>query len=85
MPVRQDPTPNPNAAKFTVGEPVGGPATYVKGSETQHAFADEILAIDEVISIFMTADFVTVTKTPDGDWEVIGPKALAILEAEFPA
>ena len=83
MPVRQDPTPNPNALKFSVGEPVGGPSTFVKGSDTGKDFVDDVLAIEGVISIFMTADFVTVTKTPDGDWEDIAPKALAILEAEF--
>ena len=32
----------------------------------------------------MTADFVTLTKTPEADWGTIAPAAQAILEAEFP-
>lgn len=83
MTVRVDPTPNPNAMKFSVGTPVGGPGTFVKGSESPKGFIGNLLDIDGVGSIFFTADFVTISKTPSGTWESIIPLATAILEAEF--
>ena len=83
MAVTMAPTPNPNALKFNCGVPVGGPATYVRGSEPNEDFAAALLGIEGVTSIFMTADFVTVSKAPGADWAVIEPEALAILEAAF--
>ncbi|MGH8915596.1 MAG: NifU N-terminal domain-containing protein [Acidimicrobiia bacterium] len=85
MAVTVAPSPNPNAMKFSVGKPVGGPTTHVTGSEPEEAFAREILAIPGVTSMFMTADFVTISKTPDVSWDSIIPEASAILETEFGA
>jgi hypothetical protein len=78
-----DPTPNPNALKFTVGSPVGGPATFVAGRDTDDPMAAALLALPGVSSIFMTADFVTVSKTPDGDWEDIIEPAKTIIADQF--
>jgi len=78
-------TPNPNALKFTVGVDVGGPATFVAGKNTDDPMAVALLAIAGVTSVFMTADFVTLSKTPDGSWETIAPEATAVLEERFGA
>jgi Scaffold protein Nfu/NifU N terminal len=83
MTVRVEPTPNPNALKFTVGEPVGGPGTLVKGVEPAETYLGDLLDIEGVASIFFTADFVTISKTPDGSWDAITPAATAILENRF--
>lgn len=85
MAVIVSPSPNPNAMRFSVGSPVGGPTTHVKGSEPEEEFAGQLLAIPGVNSIFMTADFVTITKAPEGSWDEIVPEATAILEGEFGA
>lgn len=85
MPVSIDNTPNPNALKFTVGAPVGGPATFTAASGDDHPVAREVLRVEGVTSMFITADFVTVTKGPYGDWETIAPAVRAILEAEYGA
>jgi len=77
------PSPNPNAMKFSVGKSVGGPTTHIAGSEPEEAFARGLLALPGVTSIFMTADFVTISKTPDVSWDSIIPEATAILESEF--
>jgi hypothetical protein len=77
------PSPNPNAMKFTVGKPVGGPTTHVAGTPPEHGFARDLLAIPGVTSIFLTADFVTISKTSDIPWESIIPEATSILEGEF--
>lgn len=83
MPVRVEQTPNPNALKFSVGGSVGGPGTYVKGSNPEEDFLAGVLALDGVASVFFTADFVTISKTPDGSWDEITPEATAILETRF--
>lgn len=83
MAVRPEPTPNPNAMKFSVGRPVGGPGTYSKGEDPEEEYLGELLALDGVTSVFLTADFVTLSKTPDGSWDDIAPEASEILERRF--
>jgi hypothetical protein len=68
--------------KFSVGTAVGGPATIADQTLAQ-GWAATVLALDGVTSVFMTADFVTVTATPDVDWDVLAPEVVDILEAEF--
>lgn len=77
-------TPNPNALKFTVGTPVGGPATFSVGTADDHPVAREVVGVDGVTSMFLTADFVTVTKDPGADWSAIAPAVQAILERHYP-
>ena len=85
MPVRAEPTPNPNAMKFAVGQPVGGPATFAAGTQIDDdPVAAELLALAGVTSVFMTADFVTVSKSADGDWETLVPATIEILGRHFP-
>ena len=84
MPVRAEPTPNPNAMKFAVGQSVGGPATFAAGAQTDDPVAAELLALAGVTSVFMTADFVTVSKSADGEWETLVPSSIEILGRHFP-
>lgn len=78
MPISASPTPNPNALKFTVGVPVGGPITFT--AETDDPLGSLLMAVSGVTSVFMTADFVTVTKVPEIDWSGIAPEVARILE-----
>lgn len=84
MPIVPQYTPNPNALKFTVGVEVGGPRSYVPANAAEDPVARELFGIEGVMSVFMTADFVTVTKVPDADWSGISPAVAAILERHFP-
>jgi len=83
MTMRVEPTPNPNAVKFSVGQPVGGPGTVVRGAQPEEQYLAELLDLDGVASVFFTADFVTISKTSDGSWDAITPEATAILERHF--
>ena len=83
MPVIIEQTPNPNALKFTVGQDVGGPTTVVAGQESDDPTAQALIELPGVTSVFMTADFVTLTRSPDGDWESSAAAAKDILEARF--
>jgi hypothetical protein len=38
-----------------------------------------------VTSVFMSADFVTITKSPDAFWDEIASEATRILDEHFPA
>ncbi len=83
MTVSPQSTPNPNALKFAVGKDVGGPKTFVDAASADDPIARSLLEIDGVTSVFMTADFVTLSKTPDSAWEAIAPLAITTLEAAF--
>ncbi len=82
MAIRVDRTPNPAAMKFTVGAPVGGPATFSDPDGVDDWLA-EILAIEDVASVFTTADFVTVTAGAQVDWDAVCPRVVEVLEARF--
>ena len=82
MAVLVETTPNPRAMKFTVGVPVGGPATYVDAASADDSVAP-ILDIQGVRSVFMTGDFVTVTRSEDSSWDSIVDEVVTILEASF--
>jgi len=81
MPVQIQNTPNPNAMKFTVGSSVGQARTCT--SKTGDPLGDELLDVPAVTSVFMTADFVTVSKSFEGDWSLIVPEVTEILERYF--
>ena len=68
------PTPNPNALRFSLD--VSLPATLSASSADEasaHPFLAAVLAVTGVASVFGTGDFVTVTRAPGGDWDVIVP------------
>jgi hypothetical protein len=77
------PTPNPQAGKFTVDR------TLVEGRRGQtfdtaqaaagHPLAERLLAEAGVESVFIVADFVTVTKRPDADWKELAARVKALL------
>jgi hypothetical protein len=83
MAIGTDRTPNPNALKFNVGKPVGGPVTYTDANAGDSPLAETLLAIPGVVSMFMTADFVTLTKTGEASWSEIESVAVAALEQHF--
>lgn len=83
MPVFVSQTPNPNALKFTVGASFDAPKSFAAGMETDDPVAGPLLAIPGVTSVFMSADFVTLTKAPDAHWDEIVPDATGVLEVTF--
>jgi len=83
MPVQVSQTPNPNALKFTVDTTFDRPTSFAAGMATDDPVAKPLLALPGVTSVFMSADFVTLTKGPDGFWDEIVPAATEILESLF--
>ena len=71
MPVVPSATPNPNALKFTVGATFDAPQSFAAVQEVDDPVAGPLLQIPGVTSVFMSADFVTLSKMPDAAWEVL--------------
>ncbi len=82
--VRYQPTPNPNAGKFTVDRKVveGKASKSFYGAEQAAAdpVAAALFALRGVVSVFMVDDFVTVIKAADVDWSVLVPAVTAAIE-----
>jgi hypothetical protein len=75
-------TPNPRAMKFIVGSPVGIAATAMSAEAADDRIAP-LFGIEGVMSVFMTADFVTVSATEDASWDAIVPEVIAVLDTAF--
>jgi Fe-S cluster biogenesis protein NfuA len=82
--IQTEPTPNPASLKFLPGQPVmaEGVAEFVDVETASGSpLARRIFAVDGVRSVFLGADFVTVTKDDDQDWYMLKPAVLgAIME-----
>lgn len=66
------PTPNPNAMRFSLDVTLPGTVSASSADEAAgDPFLAALLGIDGVASVFGTADFVTITRQPDADWEPI--------------
>lgn len=82
--VRFQPTPNPNAGKFTLNRRVvEGPTSksfYNPEDAAGHALATALFELEGVVSLFMVDDFVTVTKAPAADWNELVPAVQAVIE-----
>ena len=73
-------TPNPNAVKFILKEPVSyGTSHSFKSAETaeEDKLAKSLFEIGEVVSVFYMDKMITVEKTDEADWDEILP-ALAV-------
>ena len=68
--------------KFTVGAPVGGPVTHTSSEGAPNEIG-EILDLDGVMSVFMTADFVTVSGDDSIDWDSTNPTIVDALTRLF--
>lgn len=69
-----EPTPSPNAMKLNMDEhiPGGGMRTYDKNNkEWAPEYAQKLLEIEGVKSVFHTADFISIDRFPNGDWKSI--------------
>ncbi len=77
-------TPNPNAAKFVLNRTVATQGTtYRDAAASEVAWAKQLLAIAGVIQVFALNNFVSINKTPEADWNVIGPQVERILQDTF--
>lgn len=79
-------TPNPNAVKFILKEPVSyGTSHSFKNAQDAESniLAKSIFAVGDVVSLFYMDKMITVEKTDEADWDEILPElAVPIRAAE---
>ncbi len=77
-------TPNPNAAKFTLNRVVTTKGeTYRDVASATVEWARRILSIAGVTQVFALQNFISVTKAPEAEWDVLGPKIEQVLRQAF--
>ena len=77
-------TPNPNAMKFTLDSPLPEMVNITRPADAAAVpFAAALFDIDGVVAVFGTADFVTVSKSPDASWDALTPAVVGILAAHL--
>ena len=66
-------TPNPNSLKFLPGEKVSlsGPIEFTEKTQTKNELIRNILSVNGVLGIFLSNDFLSVSKEQNKDWEDI--------------
>ncbi|MBX7054599.1 MAG: NifU family protein [Pyrinomonadaceae bacterium] len=80
-------TPNPNAVKFILKEPVShGTSHSFKSAEAaaDDNFARSIFDVGSVVSVFYMDKMVTVEKTDDAEWDEILPELAVPIRAADP-
>ncbi len=84
--IQTERTPNPATLKFLPGAPVmeKGTANFTDVSETRNSpLAEGLFGLEGITGVFLGADFITVTKSDDKDWEIIKPQILGAIMEHF--
>lgn len=80
-------TPNPNAVKFILKEPVShGTSHSFKQAEdaADNALAKSLFDVGNVVSVFYMDKMITVEKTDEADWDEILPELAVPIRAAEP-
>ncbi|HMD63650.1 MAG TPA: NifU family protein [Stellaceae bacterium] len=86
--IQTEQTPNPATLKFLPGCPVmtSGTANFTSEEAARTSpLAERLFALPEVTGVFLGADFVTLTKSEEGDWYRLKPAILAVIMEHFTA
>lgn len=84
--VMVDPTPNPNAVKFTLDRPVteGGSQSYANKEQAQaNPLAAKLFELPGVAAVFFLNNFVTVTRDPAQSWDDLVPEVVNVIQAHY--
>ena len=84
--IQTERTPNPATLKFLPGVPVmpSGTANFSAAAEAQKSpLAVGLFGVEGIIGVFLGADFVTVTKMDDKDWDIMKPQILGAIMEHF--
>ena len=74
-------TPNPNSLKFIPGKPVSNNGSFeiIKKEDANNELIRNILSINGVTGIFLGADFLSINKSDEVDWEDIKHIAISLI------
>lgn len=79
-------TPNPDTLKFVVNQTLlsTGSAQFNKVEDTEGApLAKNIFGVPGIRAVFVGRNFVTITKSPDGDWDTIADQVPKTIESHL--
>ncbi len=86
--IQTEQTPNPATLKFLPGRPVMAKGTAdfpTPEASARSPLAGRLFQVDGVAGVFLGADFVTVTKRADKEWQLLKPAVLGIIMEHFTA
>ncbi len=84
--VSPQPTPNPNALKFTLDRPATDKRseTFREGSDPADSpLGARIFELGGVTNVFLAADFVSVTKDDATSWDTLLPLVIETIEGHY--
>ena len=84
--IQTENTPNPATLKFLPGCPVmeTGTANFTNAGESGRSpLATSVFGVEGTAGVFLGADFITVTKSDDRDWDIIKPQILGAIMEHF--
>ncbi|MBT3305952.1 MAG: NifU family protein [Alphaproteobacteria bacterium] len=84
--IQTERTPNPATLKFLPGVPVmaAGTANFPAATEAQKSpLAMALFGVEGINGVFLGADFITVTKGDDRDWDIMKPQILGAIMEHF--
>lgn len=80
-------TPNPNTLKYAVNREVLGRGAIsfksLEEAQGKSPLAEKLLQVQGVESVMLGKDFVTVTKTEEGDWDVVHENCSQMIETHL--
>jgi Fe-S cluster biogenesis protein NfuA len=79
--IQTESTPNPNALKFMPGQDISHePMYFLNIEDAKSSFlARKILGIKGVESVFFGSNFITVSKSESGLWDILKPEVLMMI------
>ena len=74
-------TPNPNSLKFLPGKSVSNNGSFevTKKEETESELVRNLLSINGVVGVFLGADFLSINKNEEINWEDIKHIAISLI------
>ncbi len=82
------PTPNPNALKFILNEPVinQGNITFKNSEEAKNTpLAERLFALPNVAEVFFNENYITVTQNGQADWDELEKNIQTVILENMPA
>lgn len=77
-------TPNPNTLKYSVNRELldKGAVNFIKkeDAEKRSPLAAKLFEVQGISAVMLGKNFVTVTKTEDGDWDIVHKSSSSIIE-----
>ena len=83
--VQTEVTPNPNALKFIPGKAVSNNGSFevTKKEETKNELVRSLLSINGVTGVFLGADFLSVNKEKNKNWEDIKHIVISLINEHY--